>query len=557
MDPDLTAQPTTISGDLPIRIGKPMEASTSKDSLWSSKPTMTEPTPYDQLPKSQPQVGIYQTKLNEEVAIRAGEILACTGSKARRRRPKSKRGLGKPTGFEEYYADGPMTPAEHEENRRLYDLSVPPLYLLRHRFTDFLLLGPTQLNSKRIQEALTRYQWKRRMENDRRAIFLKYLQYGGINANQNYETSLSLKELEQMSNDEAQQARGQTMIPRDRQGLEINFEAVARGFLSSFFANHYNPESEERIKVATGTIRNFLTYLLYHDVCPEYKDDIHRARQICDIASVELWKNVQLIQQGPGPFNQSCSMLFGGRYAVVSKDTSDWMPAQCGPGILTPDAARKVVKFAVAGAGTYDQAIRFQRLFAQGQLSAKHIVDIDGFEVISISRPDSDVHYFYHEHARDLPVVGKVVAKSFRDPAKPETDMSPGERRAWREGKAPTYSFVFFLEENLLQHCYPGLRIVSDIWEINCGMYYFDEIIMAYPSFHLVLANDLMLRWKTPKEIVSEKPKLLQMHDEEWQQSELYDDPEGEGKLDDITEAVKEARKMSGLGHEAKEVGKE
>jgi hypothetical protein len=250
-------------------------------------------------------------------------------------------------------------------------------------------------------------------------------------------------------------------------------------------------------------------------------------------------------------------MLFGGRYAESGKDTCDWMPAQCWPGNLTPDAARKVVKFAIAGTGTHEQAVRFQVLVTQEKLSAKQIPDIDGFEVISISQPENDIREFYHEYAPDLPVVGKVIAKSFRNPAKPEIDMSPQERKAWQEGKAPKYDFVFFVEENLLQHCYPGLRIASSIWEINCGVYYFDEIISAYPSFHLVLANDLMLRWKTPKEIVEEKPKPPEMQDEEGQQSKVEDVPEGERKLDAITEAVKEALKISGLGDEAKEVDKE
>jgi hypothetical protein len=129
MDPDTAVPPTTISGDLPIRTGKPMEPSISADAentpsqdhSWPSKPTTIETAPDDQLPKSKSQVGVPQTKLDDEVAIRAGEIMASAGPKAKRRKPKSKRGLGKPTGFEEYYADGPMTPEEHEESHQLYD----------------------------------------------------------------------------------------------------------------------------------------------------------------------------------------------------------------------------------------------------------------------------------------------------------------------------------------------------------------------------------------------------------------------------------------------------
>ena len=326
-------------------------------------------------------------------------------------------------------------------------------------------------------------------------------------------------------------------------------------YRSSFYANHYNPDNEESIKLATGTIRNFLTYLLYHDVCPEYKDNIHKARQVCDLAFVELWKNVQLVQRGPGTFNQSCSMLFGGRYRGTGEDSWDWIPAQTYSGrTLTLDAARKVVKFAFAGAASHEHACQFQKLAFQGNISAKQTLDIDGFEVISISKPEDDTRAFYHEYARDLPVVGKIKAKSFRNPAKPETDMSAEERKAWQEGKSPQYNFEFFLEENLLQLCYPGLRIASDIWELNCGVYYFDEIISAYPSFHLVLANDLMLRWKTPRALAQEKPELLEVQAE----PEADSDCEEEGKpRDDIVEAVKAALKAGGLEGKAENVGKE
>lgn len=324
-------------------------------------------------------------------------------------------------------------------------------------------------------------------------------------------------------------------------------------YRSSFYANHYSPDNEESIKLATGTIRNFLTYLLYHDVCPEYKVNIHKARQVCDLALVELWKNVQLVQQGPGAFNQSCSMLFGGRYRGTGENSWDWIPAQTYSGrTLTLDAARKVVKFAIAGAASHEHSSRFQKLAVQGNVSAKQILDIDGFEVISISKPEDDMRAFYHEYARDLPVVGKIKATSFRNPAKPEIDMSAEERRAWQEGKALQYNFEFFLEEDLLQLCYPGLRITSDIWQLNCGLYYFDEIISAYPSFHLVLANDLMLRWKTPRALNQEKQELLGMKAEQAGQAEADDGCEEEDKLrNDIAEAVKAALKASGLEKKA------
>ena len=40
--------------------------------------------------------------------------------KKKKRKSKMSRGIGKPTGFEEYFVDAPITPIEHEEEQLLY-----------------------------------------------------------------------------------------------------------------------------------------------------------------------------------------------------------------------------------------------------------------------------------------------------------------------------------------------------------------------------------------------------------------------------------------------------
>lgn len=79
------------------------------------------------------------------------------------------------------------------------------------------------------------------------------------------------------------------------------------------------------IKLGTVTIKNFLNYLLYHDVCPEYKENINAARVSCDIATKQLWDNHRFVANGPGDFNKACSMLFGGYYFDPDADESDWV----------------------------------------------------------------------------------------------------------------------------------------------------------------------------------------------------------------------------------------
>ena len=70
-----------------------------------------------------------------------------------------------------------------------------------------------------------RFQQKRRIESARSSIFRKYLQYGGININSKFGMG------KEMGDEEAMQAGSQTTLAKELQGLEVNFEKVARGYL--------------------------------------------------------------------------------------------------------------------------------------------------------------------------------------------------------------------------------------------------------------------------------------------------------------------------------------
>lgn len=274
---------------------------------------------------------------------------------------------------------------------------------------------------------------------------------------------------------------------------------------TSFFPYYFNPDTEEMINLATVTIRNFLSYILHHDVCPEYKENIGEARKSCDIVTKELWKNQQFTANGPGNFNMASSMLFGGYFYETYFDNDTWKNQKDDDddqAKMTNDIARKVVKFALAGAGSNEQATRFRDLANQNALTATHIEDIDGFEITAILPPDEETKEFYHIHAPDLQPVGKVIANAYRDPGKPPIDLTPEEKSEWENGKlvAPS-KFEFFLEESLIQHCYPGMKVITSVWELNCGMHYFDEVMTAYCSIYTVLANDLMLGWKKPRSL--------------------------------------------------------
>ncbi|KAL1874656.1 hypothetical protein Plec18167_005888 [Paecilomyces lecythidis] len=392
--------------------------------------------------------------------------------KKRSKKPKSKRGLNKPTGFEEFYVDPPITVEEYNENKKRYDA--------------------------RLEDAILRFQAKRRIENDRAHMFSKYLAYGGVDVGQSMFTSVDQRELEDMDKEQILAAKAQSWINSDRSKMLIDFDAVVRGYLTAFYPRYFYPDSEEMTKMGPITIKNFLTYLLHHDVCPEYKDNINAARVSCDVATGELWKNQRFIVQGPGNFNEACSTLFGGSYYGSYFEDNQWTPASEEVRRMTPDIARKVVKFALAGAGSSEQATRFRDLANGNALCAVRVEDIDGFEITAVHPVQDDLRAFYHQHAPDLNPVGKISGKAFRDPACPLPDLTPEERLQWETTDLATDEFEFIVEEGLLDLCYPGMKVITSVWKLNCGICFFDEVMSAYCSIYTVLSNDLMLGWKKP-----------------------------------------------------------
>ncbi|RDH31847.1 Argonaute complex, subunit Arb1 [Aspergillus welwitschiae] len=397
-------------------------------------------------------------------------------------RPKSKRGKNKPTGFEEYYVDAPITPEEFSAEKELYNVSRP----LTHR----------------IEDALLRYQKNRRLESDRRDVFLKYLAYGGVNVGQRMFGGLDGRDLQQLDSEQILQARAMTSVGKDKSNLAVDFDAVVRGFLTSFFPYYFNPDTKDMIKLATVTIRNFLSYLLYHDVCSEYNDNIDQARTSCDIATRELWNNQQLMAKGPGDFNSCCSLLFGGELHDTYTEGNQWRNSKDDAPRLTTEIARKIVKFALAGAGENRHALRFQELTENKTLCAVRIEDIDGFEITAVHPPGEVVREFYQTHAPDLVPVGKLLARTYRDPGMPDYDRSPEERVA-----QPERNFELFMEGNLLQYCYPGMKVIAPVWELNCGFHYFEYAYRTYGSNYTPLVNDLMLGWKEPRDLAKAESK--------------------------------------------------
>lgn len=114
----------TISGDLPIRSRMPTKREDTRENQKTSElpqsPDIPDASP-EQVIETVKKVMIDPEPKDFEQELASTVSTAVGKKKPKRRRPKSNRGHGKPTGFEEYYAEGPITPREYEETRKLYD----------------------------------------------------------------------------------------------------------------------------------------------------------------------------------------------------------------------------------------------------------------------------------------------------------------------------------------------------------------------------------------------------------------------------------------------------
>ncbi|KAI1918794.1 hypothetical protein LOZ65_004708 [Ophidiomyces ophidiicola] len=386
----------------------------------------------------------------------------------------------KPTGFEDFYVDAPVTPAEYEVEKKLYDLSVSIIH--------------------RLETAIQRYETKRRMNSERRDIFVKYLSFGGVKVGPKMFEGNDQKDLQRLDSEQIITATAETNIPEDRANWEVDFEMVVKGFLSSVIPQYIGLETEPQVELATSTVKNFLNYILHHDVCPEYKDNIMSARFICDEAKRQLWNIQQANLTAPGDFNIACSTLFGGSYFGAYTGDREWSEG-FDPAGMSEIVARKVVKFALAGAGTHEQAVRFLDLANDDKLTSR-IVHTGGFEIIAISPASPDIKDFYHAHANDLKPVGKVQARAWYNPELLSKDYSMGGfQDDMIQENATLADFEFFVEDSFLRFYFVGMKVEAHVRELNCGIKYFDTVLDMHCSFHTILPNQAMVGWKEPRDI--------------------------------------------------------
>ena len=437
-------------------------------------------------------------------------------------KPWLSKGMLKPTGFEQFATDGPLTLDQYNEERNDYNTDNSFTY--------------------RIEIAVMKFTSKRKMHQETRLIFEKFMIFGGMDGGQlQFAGGLDNKTMEDMTKKEISERTAKYGVSeRVLDGLYgdkdtattwiVDFEAVAKGFLSSQFLTISNWYDESQIKTATNVLRNFYNYLLLHDVCTEYNDQLLAARKICDLAEEELPKLSVVDRRLPGGFNSACSTLFEGNYAGLHASVGEWVNVDDDMG-WADEQAEKVFLTGIFAQGTEDQLARVETA-SQGGNSIMDALEVIsnrniGLEVVSVKFANGEAKEVYdNEKLANTYIrpMGKLRCKRWEVPHANPVDL-PKSATEIDENE----DFEFLIEDETLKYCYPGLKMEACVKELNLGIKFIDYFEATYASFFTWLANERIREWKEPGPL----KQWMRRQNGEDDCDESVEDKEDEDEADD------------------------
>ncbi|KAH7068849.1 Argonaute siRNA chaperone complex subunit Arb1-domain-containing protein [Paraphoma chrysanthemicola] len=411
----------------------------------------------------------------------------------------------KPTGFESTYVEPPVTPQEATEEAAMYDPEK-----------DFV---------DRIEVAIQRFKQKRRMHQDYALVFNKLMRFGGVESGPRMYQGLSQQEIKEMDAEEIARATAVHHVPFEcgnERYWVVDFDGVAKAFLSSWHPTNqgYAPE---KIKNASQVLRSFYNYLRYHNVCPEYDEQLEAALKTCDIAEKELARVSAAGLALPGDFNKSASVVIGGAHAGTYTGNKSWVEEVKAAGIemgetgVRDEEAKIKFMTGVAVMGSDEQCVIL------GSQTIKILERIPtGLEVVHIELPTEETKSVYEEQSKmvahklsQLQPLGKLICKTWHADDCDEWDLPKDKYPEGKPDKATlAQEYEFWIDEMVLKECFVGLKLDAIILQLEGGITILDEVHETMCSFFTWLPNELWMQRK-PREVRFLKKGLPDAEDDE------------------------------------------
>lgn len=243
---------------------------------------------------------------------------------------------------------------------------------------------------------------------------------------------------------------------------------------------------EKAIQLAASLIKNFLNYVLMHDVCPEYARDVVAARRICDIAPTELRHMHELILELPGTFNCAARSLFCERQVEHLEQEENY---------------EALVQFRLTIL-LWSLSNKARVLKADDPTTIRVISTTEEtYQILGVERPRQKDKRTVSEQLETMElkdkiklkpagficVVPTIIAHGWGNTPRPdEVDFSDAKQEE------------FVLEDELLAKFEVGMKIHITVCELNIGLRFIKEVHDVRVSFDTFLPQNLMTSWKDP-----------------------------------------------------------
>ncbi|KAK0667787.1 Argonaute complex, subunit Arb1 [Cercophora samala] len=388
-----------------------------------------------------------------------------------------------------------------------------------------LLYPPDRPFEERIEEGIQRYRARRRLDSVRNQVLTQYLILGGVDATaRQFQGADKLpdelirestkSDLRDMVSDDVihrgGKGGGRFYHPATPEHWEVDFTGVVAGFMSHKVIDMSGGEME-MIWIASNTIQNFLKYLLLHDVCPEYADDINRAIKLCDEAFVEIGLVNNALQLVPGAFNRSVTALH-----CEEEDS-----AALSLLIDNQDLDRNHALHTVALIGTL-----VLPTLGQGQSAADiNALEVTNpiertFEVTSITPPTKEMRQkvtVVSQHLRKANPSAAPIQACGTMTGHPVIVLDGWDITDKLTEEEAKEESVFILEEKILEQLRVGMKLtmgVSTCAVPGGGSFKVIRYVKGIkPSFYTFLPQELMRHWKEPVPNERPGPSIHDRHD--------------------------------------------
>lgn len=365
--------------------------------------------------------------------------------------------------------------------------------------SDMTTISPeTNARISRIEECLNRFRSRRRLQGELIRYFNEYLFLGGIDASQRSFQGVDPKEYAAASAEEKQQLANAYGVlgtgenpkfysPTTGEHWSIDFSAVVAGYLSEAVPRltWHNRKAEEETQRAIDVVANFLRYILQHDVCNEYKDEVTNALGLCNKAKEELPLVLSAVSNIPCRFNEAATRVFrdGKKF--------EYIPAHRRKERLTDDEG--VFAFCVVFFGPRDAYHQLKHLKLVHKVGQEEPCSLKILTVEPLGENTRETAALYGKYSG---VGDRVHTGIIRcEHVFISDDLCRGDAME----ATPDRIEVLMVEENLLQYLRPGTLIRVSLAELNIGLKYMINLPEILPSFYRFLPQTLMRYYKKPR----------------------------------------------------------